>query len=191
MRVTKALVGSVILLAGALFTQSSMAQSLGSIHYAPPVVAPVPALSGATLVLLALVLAAVGIRLLTARNRGVGPLLVAATLTAALASGIGGVKLVSDAFAPPTQTLVMLEDDGGELSLVNTGPGEVVNQTARVQRIVAMTLNAPNCSFTPIDNGGNGGETLVNGGSFVGTCIVGLELPPGSACEFTVYCDPI
>jgi len=187
-----------------LLSHAAMAQSLGYIRYEPLVEVPIPAVSGSVLVLLALALALVGFRLLRSRNHNnASHLLVAATLTAALASGISGVNLVADAFAAPP-TLTMEDPEGGQLLINTDGYHQVVNDTNRPQQIVAMALNTSQCSFDDLGPVGNGGIAVVNGGinggvnggvngglnggGFSGTCRVGLVLQPGDYCDFDVFC---
>jgi IPTL-CTERM motif len=190
---------SLIALAGTGLSANVFAgSSVGSIVYGSGDSTPVPTLGGSALIVLAILLAVVAFRILrTQQHKGVN-LVVALTAVTALASGVGGIRLVSDANALiPVGTVNMSSESGGSVQL-SIGANEVTNVTKVPLSI--LQINVANGCF--IDNirpngGGNGGigdaiEAQANGGgNFVGYCDdnPSTTVPPGDFCGLVISCD--
>lgn len=164
--------------------------------YLPP--EAVPAVGGAGLLLLAVVLSLFGVRLLRGNHPRGSKWLLAACLTTALASGTSGVKLISDAYAIAGLQLLTASGDTLTMntSMINNGGGlnggewgsiVVENATGELQYIINISL-APNCQIIPEDavivNAGNGGF-------YQGPCSdrPPTALDPGDTCDLDVCCE--
>jgi hypothetical protein len=141
------------------------------------------------LIVLAILLAVIAFRVMrTQQHKGVN-LVVALTALTALASGVGGINLVSDAWAIPGS--VMTDAGGGSLPL-NEGYNEVRNATEVPQKILDIQF-APGCG-TNAPNGGapNGGSSIqaLNGGG-VGECNdnPSTTVPPAAYCTLNIFCE--
>lgn len=168
--------------------------SVGSIVYGSGASA-VPALGGSALIVLAILLAVIAFRILrTQQHRGVN-LVVALTAIAAVASGAGGVRLVSDANAVAVGVVNMTSESGGTVQLF-PGPNEVTNVTSVPLTILEIQL-VNGCVIADRLNGGNGGagdavDIQANGGgTFVGYCDdnPSTTVPPGDFCGIVITCD--
>jgi hypothetical protein len=168
--------------------------SVGSIVYGSGASA-VPTLGGSALIILAILLAVVAFRILrTQQHRGVN-LVVALTAIAAVGSGVGGIRLVSDANAIPVGVVTMSSESGGSVSLF-FGANEVTNATSVPLSILEINL-AQGCFIDDRANGGNGGigdaiEAQANGGgNFVGYCDddPSTTVPPGDFCGIVISCE--
>ena len=134
------------------------ATGVGFVTYGPSLGATaVPTLGGASLLLLAGLMAIVAVRILRAHTGPGSAWLVAAALTTALAAGGSGIKLVSDAQAVPNPS--MENDGGGTVVIPGEGSWDIANNSSVPQFI--LNLNAgTGCDFTTGD--GNGGLGLCN-----------------------------
>jgi hypothetical protein len=192
---------SLLALAGTgLSTNVFAGSSVGSIVYGSGAAA-VPTLGGSALIVLAMLLAVIAFRILrTQQHRGVN-LVVALTAIAAVGSGVGGIRLVSEANALiPVGIVNMTSESGGTVPLV-PGPNEVNNATSVPLRILEINLEK-GCSIDNRGNGGNGGigvnggigdpvEAQANGGgNFIGFCDddPSTTVPPGDFCGIVISC---
>lgn len=169
----------------------------GNILYGPgPVVVAantsaqgIPLLGGFGLVILSVLLALVSVRVIKDRHRGGGTWLLVASLTAALSSAGGGIKLISDAHAGVISggPISLTQDAGGNVTIPGPGFWTVFNNSSVTQRILNITINPPGCFIVnnlPQSNGGNGG----NGG--VGPCVAGAtELDTSQNCSLEISCN--
>jgi IPTL-CTERM motif len=188
---------SLLALAGTGLSANVFAGSnVGSIVYGSGNSTPVPTLGGSALIVLAILLAVIAFRILrTQQHKGVN-FVVALTAVTALASGVGGIRLVSDANALiPVGTVNMSSESGGSVQL-SIGANEVTNITSVPLSILEINLR-PGCFIDNVANGGNGGvgdpvEALANGGgNFVGYCDVdpSTTVPPGDFCGIVIACE--
>lgn len=202
--ITRKLISPVIALS--VFGMSSNVfaggAGVGSIVYGSGTSTPVPTLGGSALIVLALLLAVVAFRILrTQQHKGVN-LVVALTAVTALASGVGGVRLVSDAHAIIPVASVDMDSESGGTAALFPGINEVTNVTNVPLSILKITV-ASGCSIDDIrpnggGNGGNGGigvdaiEAQANGGgNFVGNCDdnPSTTVPAGDFCGLIITCD--
>jgi hypothetical protein len=157
--------------------------SVGSIVYGSGGSA-VPTLGGSALIVLAILLAVIAFRIMrTQQHKGVN-LVVALTAITAIASGVGGVHLVSEANAAPGGVVVDLSSAGGGTVQVFLGLNYVVNRTNVPLQILDITI-APGCAIGP-------GADTANGGASVGECgdNPSTTVPPeGFFCTLIVTCD--
>lgn len=176
------------------FSTSASAGGAGTIIYGPGSSLGIPTLGGSALIALALLLAIIAFRVLRTQQHSGVNLVVALTAATALASGIGGINLISDAKASPSQEMEDIE--GGDIELF-AGLNQIFNGTEASQKILSIDLN-PGCFIDDMDNGGivNGGITnggivrpAANGGG-VGQCddSPGTDVPPGSYCDLPIAC---
>lgn len=174
------------LLAGSAQT---MAQDvLGILEYGPPGSGPiaaspvsVPTMGGAGLALLSVALVFIFWRMHRRGALGGARLMVVALLSGALATGLGGVKLVSDAVAQSGVFRDMTNPAGGSLGFGRESPsfGCVRNATDVDLEVLAMTgqvfgipvMTDPECEIShgpgPHDNP---------------ACEVGMVLAPSEVC---------
>lgn len=184
----------LLLLAGTSLSANVFAgTAVGSVVYGSGASA-VPTLGGSALIVLAILLAVIAFRILrTQQHKGVN-LVVALTAIAAVASGAGGIRLVSDANAMVT-AVNMTSESGGTVFL-SIGPNEVTNVTdvpLSIQQIEVV----PGCTLVTEGNGGNGGNggapilPANGGGNFIGICDdnPSTTVPPGDFCGLIVACD--
>lgn len=171
----------------------ALAGSFGSILYGPGARAVaadigaqgIPLLGGFGLMVLSALLALVSVKVMKDKHRGGGTWLLVASLTAALSTAGGGIKLISDAQAGvPSLPIELTNDSGGEVEIPGPGFWQVLNSSSVPQRILNVEIVPSDCYlFVPgiLSNGGNGGS--------VGMCSVGsTELEPTQACDIEVYC---
>jgi len=142
----------------------------------PPVAAtPVPTLSGMMLIVLALLLAAVAYRILRQKENNASRMMVLSLLTVgALASGLGGVTLINDAYASipgPNPTVVDLTDPNGNTVGIHSGTKSYINKTGEVTEILERSLE-DFCIFRPIIN----------------QCTIGKQLAVDEVCDLKVEC---
>ncbi|MEM1114013.1 MAG: midcut-by-XrtH protein [Pseudomonadota bacterium] len=152
----------------------------------------VPLFGGAALVMLSVLLGLVSIRFFRDRKRSGSLWLITATVSAALASGGSGLKLISDVNAGPP-LISLMSDIGGEIPIPMDGTFVVRNTSGIGLRITGITLNNECVLLTrvPVDKV-NGGVSL-NGGlvSLTSSCLEGTVLDPsGGECDLDVCCDP-
>lgn len=157
----------------------------GTLIYGPGSTS-VPALGGSALMVLAILLAVIAFRVMrTQQHKGLN-LVVALTALTALASGVGGINMMSDAWAPPGNFVNMGTAGGGSVKLVN-GPNQVTNTTGVPQKVLEIQLD-PGCSSGEF----NGGVAVpLNGGGSVGECDdnPSTTVPPASYCTLNIFCN--
>jgi len=109
-------------IASLLYILSSTAWAgTSTLFYGPPVT-DIPTLSGTMLILLSLLLATIGYRILRQKGNNTSRMMVLSLIAVgALASGVGGVKLVNDADAT---SAVPLDQPGGGSVTVCDGCGD-------------------------------------------------------------------
>jgi hypothetical protein len=132
------------------FSNSSSAQTApGTVTYGP-LSAPIPTLSGYSLIFLAmLMIAAVSFMRRNGRFVG-GKFLGIALAVGALASITSGFKIVSDAYAPPQKITVELGNPSGGTEDLFYGTNCVKNITSMAQQITKISINGGT-----IDNAGS------------------------------------
>lgn len=182
-----------------LSATQALAGSVGSVTHTPNI-AGVPMLGGAGLVMLSALLGLISFRFLKDRGRKGGTLVIAATLTGAIAAAGGGFTLINEAQA---QKGVLLSNNaGGTVELPFEGFNLIVNDTSVPQQIEDISTVSGcfvqkeklqlNGGF--VNGGGNGGLSENGGGSgaFRGTCSDegnnGTVLQPDDRCEVLVCC---
>jgi len=144
---------------------------VGTLTYGP--VPPIPTLSGMMLVVLALLLATVGYRMMTQKENNAGRMMVLSLIAVgAMASGLGGVKLINDAYAinggggngggEPQSAHDMTNATGGVLPINRYG-NSYTNQTDSPLMVLGIDLGGSYC------HGGN--------------CEVGKTIRPGDSCN--------
>lgn len=180
---------------------------IGELTHSPTLEAiGVPALGGAGLLALAALLGLFGYRMLKSRQGAGTNWLLAACLTTLLASGVSGIKLISDAHATISvmfenadgETIELTKDDvmfgnngGGCAPPFNGGQQGVVhlnNGTDTTQYLTDISISGGDCEPRTIEEivdfqGGNGGI-------FLGSCTDSppLEMAPGDSCDIGVCC---
>lgn len=173
---------ALLTLASIGFSSTASAGGAGSITYGPGSL-EIPTLGGSALIALALLLAVIAFRVLRTQQHSGVNLVVALTAATALASGVGGINLISDAKARPSQEM---EDIGGGDVELFPGLNQIFNGTEASQKILSIDLH-PDCFIDDFDNGG--GPRALNGGG-VGQCddSPSTDVPPGSYCELPIAC---
>ena len=129
----------------------AVAASPGQLIYGPVATpTPVPTLSGPILIVLALLLATIGYRILRQKDNHAGRMMsLSLIVIGALASGIGGVKLIEDAYATVTEILLE-EAQGGSVDICwNCGTEGFVNETGAATEIKQIVKPA-NCEWLPL-----------------------------------------
>lgn len=147
----------------------------------------IPAMGGTGLILLSMLLVLAVWRLSRDGRIQGGRFMVVVLVSGALASGLSGVKLVSDVIAQPTPAFKdMSNNAGGVLAFTAAGAGGEIacvrNATEVSQRILAMqggvrgfrVITDPVCDLVPFGQG-DGPETAQ-------ICEVGLLLAPSEIC---------
>ena len=142
-----------------------------------------PTLGGSALIVLAILLAVIAFRIMrTQEHKGVNMVVTLIAVTA-LVSGVGGVNLVSNVWAPPSG---MTDPEGGEVRL-NPVPNNVPNMTGVPQKVLNVVANDPDCSI--------GGEYSVeelaapgNGGGGELMCAQNPTVPPNESCTVFLAC---
>lgn len=166
--------------------------SVGSIVYGSGASA-VPTLGGTTLIVLAILLAVIAFRILRSQQHSGVNLVVALTAIAAVASGAGGIRLMSDANAVAVGVVNMTSESGGSVQLF-PGANEVTNVTSVPLTILEIQL-VNGCVIADRVNGGAGDAVDIQanggGGTFVGYCDddPSTTVPPGDFCGIVITCD--
>ncbi len=118
-----------------------------------------------------------------------------ATTASALALGVGGIGMITDAYADYVIQMVVLEDGNGGEVQVPEGPSEVINGTDQTQNLLSINAD-PGCFIGDISNGGinggiNGGLNGGGEGNYVGECSddPSTTLEPGDFCSIFIFCD--
>jgi len=162
---------SRIATASALFLLSSTAWAgggFGTLTYGPvlapppPVTAatPVPTLSGIMLMVMALLLAAIGYRILKQKDNNASRMMMLSLIAVgSLASGMSGIKLINDAYAAPlndhpldTQGQASVED--GLNNYNNVGTPDIEIYTVDVDQYCGVQGNPGDCVVgTILQNG--------------------------------------
>lgn len=159
--------------AALMFSGTALGGTPGTITFAPASVAAVPTLGGALLVLLAALLGVIGLR--AARQRR-APLLVAALAAGALATGGGGLQLVSKAVAGADISVTPIDsDDGQQQFSLGSGPNLFRNDTAIPMEVVDIQLDERCFSTDPV--------------GLDPACSLGDQLPPAERCEINIGCN--
>ena len=136
---------------------------------------PVPTLSDMMLIVLALLLAAITYRILRQKENTAGRMMVLSLLAVGtLASGVGGVKLINDAYAPPFDEKELTDPNGGVVIVGPSGTTRFINYTDGTTSILGIEL-APECD-------------VVDNESFTPYCKVGLKLADEASCFTSVSC---
>lgn len=155
---------------------SAMAGNVGTLVYAPAAApAAIPSLSGTMLIVLCLLLVAVSFRIAKQKNSGTNHFVIALLGAGALISAGGGMKLISDAHALTTHTMVA---GGGSLPVFNNDLNTYSNRSGVDQVINSINLPPPNGTTCPNTNPPGPGltrcnvnDTVVNGGSCSINCV--------------------
>lgn len=180
---------------------------IGDLTHSPTLDAVgVPLLGGVGLLLLAALLGLFGFRVLKSDQAAGSKWLLAACLTTALASGSGGIKLMSDAYADIADiafedengaTITLYEGDVSYDNGGNCGPPQggseglivVANATETLQFLTDVTIADGPCTileqneFLLDGNGGNGA------GTNHGICEdLPLAMEPDDSCDIAVCC---
>ena len=146
----------------------------GIITYGPTTVTPVPTLSGVMLIVLALLLATIAFRILRQKENHAGRMMVLSLLAVGtLASGLGGIKLIDDAYADPL-LLQLTNPNGGTIDIPNRDDYRVLNSTTVTTTILNIEING-SCG---IDEPAGNPE-----------CVGGLEIAAADSCFISVGCD--
>jgi len=155
-------------LASLLYILSSTAWA-GLLVYGP--VTAIPTLSGTMLILLSLLLATIGYRILRQKGNDASRMMVLSLIAVgALASGLSGVKLVNDASASGANPLA--QPSGGSVDCCNGLP--FLNTSGVLQEIKSRTKPHSSCSW------------VANGSP---ECTPGLLLNNGETCYLDVFPD--
>lgn len=147
LNMNKLISGSVIFKSTITFLLYSLSSSVWAVAASPgqliygPVATPVPTLSGPILIILALLLATIGYRILRQKNNHAGRMMTLSLIAiGALASGIGGVKLIDDAYASFIPETDLVEASGGVVDICSNcgtqGYRNVTNAVTKIKRIV-------------------------------------------------------
>jgi len=151
---------------------------------------PIPTLGGVALIALSALLLIVAVWVLRGQKHAGANLVAVVTAVSALAVGIGGIEVISDADAV-TPTIVLDSESGGQVQ-VPPGMSDIVNGTTRVQSILSIDPE-PGCSIGDPRNGGiDGGDSkTANGGIDLGTCSdnPSTVMNPQDFCDIYVFCD--
>jgi hypothetical protein len=108
--------------------------AVGTVVYAPPAES-IPALSGAMLVVLGLLLSVLAYRVLRTYPGG-RPLASLVALAIAGLSAVSGIRVMQEAYAAPYPTYPMTQANGGSISIYDFGISvSVTNSTGRTQEI--------------------------------------------------------
>ena len=165
---------------------SSLASAAAVITYGPGATS-VPTMGGTMLIALAVLLALVAFRLLKDRPRAGSNMVIVIAAATALATGAGGIKLISEAQAL-TAPLDMSDSKGGVINVPGPGFWTIINSTDVPQQITNIQYD-PGCSdgrlfLEPRVN-------VLNGAEPVTACAVSTVLAPGEteSCELQVFCD--
>ena len=156
-------------LASLLYILSSAAWAgpgSGSLVYGS--VATIPTLSGTMLILLSLLLTTIGYRILRQKGNNASSMMVVSLIAiGALVSGLGGVKLVNEAYAT-IGSVSLNQPGGGSVEIcVNCGENAYRNDTEVVLKIKSIT-KPDGCDWEPVLPPG---------------CTVGLLLNVGEDCH--------
>lgn len=155
------------------FTAHALAQEqVGTLTHGPSATS-VPTLGGYALILLAVLLGLVAFRTMRTRQHNGASLVVALTAILAIASGVGGVNLVSEAWAGNPN---MENPDGDDVKLY-TGETEVKNNTGISQKIRSVEL-IEDCNFDKDEIRGEG------------PCMYLPTVPSGGFCTTAISCTP-
>ena len=154
-----------------LLSFSAWAGSVGTITYGPVVAStPVPTMSGVMLVMLALLLATIAYRILRQKENNAGRMMVLSLLAVgALASGLGGITLIDDAYAPSG---IPLTNPGGDTLLLYSGTTSYINDTGAVTEILGRTA-VQGCAFQ----------------SIIEECTIGKQLAADEICNLALFCN--
>jgi len=162
-------------LASLLYILSSTAWAgSGSLVYGP--VPPIPTLSGTMLILLSLLLATIGYRVLQQKGNDASRMMVLSLIVVgALASGIGGVKLINNAYANGFPTISLNQPGGGTATVcIDCGPYHYQNDTGAPLEIKSRIHPEP-CGWGTVT---------------APECTAGLLLGDGDACQLDLFCVP-
>ena len=139
-----------------------------TLTYGPLTTTGIPTLSGTMLLLLSLLLAFVGYRMLTLKTNDATKMMVVATIgIGAITSGLGGVKLINDAYASALE-VVLTDPNGGTVDLTGFNFNNILNATGVEVEIINVAPEG-NCPSYPT---GNEGE-----------CVSGLILADNGRCD--------
>jgi IPTL-CTERM motif len=183
---TRKLWAAVVALTSICCSTSVFAGSPGGVIVYGPGSTSVPTLGGSALIVLAILLAVIAFRVMrTQRHKGVN-LVVALTAITALASGVGGINLMSDAWAITGNFVNMGAEGGGSVQLA-PGYNQVTNTTGIPQKVLDIQFS-PGCG-TSAPNGGI--AALANGGTGVGECNdnPSTTVPPSAYCTLDIFCN--
>ena len=186
------IISSLVTLATAGFTSSVFAQA--TITYGPSGSSAVPTLGGTALIALSVLMLVVAVRVLKGQKHAGANLVAVITTASALALGVGGIGMVTDAYADMIQVVKLVDANGGEIQAPE-GPSMVVNSTEQTQNLIAINAD-PGCFIGDIANGGidggiNGGMNGGGEGNYVGECSdsPSTTLEPGDFCDIFVFCE--
>jgi hypothetical protein len=182
-------VRTVVGLAGLVAGNSAWAGVLappGSITHGPLTATAVPTMSGFALVLLAALMLLVVARVVKSRQLDGTRFMLVALVTGAIASGVSGIKLVSEAYALPAFTPVSLSDPAGGTLPLSPGENCVTNNTGIAQQILDIEFSG----FIG-NNGGNVGGPTLDCGEAAGEVPECSDTPPtvlqpGATCGVEV-----
>ncbi|MEH6589098.1 MAG: midcut-by-XrtH protein [Halioglobus sp.] len=208
-KITRMKISSLGLLLLNAVSNKVLAGDAGSIIYAPgalpappppPIVAEVmqvPTLGGAALMVLSFILAVVAVRVIKSQKASGTNLIAIVTAATSLVVGAGGLSLVSSSVEATIAVIEMTEEDGGVLIIpIENEYYAVENNTAKPMTISGITVvNEDYCMVGEIDEQRDGGviEPIppTPAGSYVGECVVDMEIPPGDYCEIIISCYPV
>jgi len=155
-----------------LFSSNVFAGTGGTLVYAPvnTTVDPtsVPTLSGIMLVFMSLLLFAVGYRVAKQKNSKAGKLFMTLICVGALASGIGGAKMINEVTAADSDILLS-NAGGGTVGIPQNVVSIFENSSGVTQKIISISLPG-NCNGIYGSNPG------------VAECSVNLVLPQMNSC---------
>jgi len=151
----------------------------GSITFQPDA-APIPVLGGAMLLLMGLMLAFIAFVTLR-RHRGGATWFLGALATGALLSGMGGVKLISDASAGIPGAFLITNPGGQSFPLVDDQFHIFHNDSGTTQRVLNISLPSPLC-------GGGGDPAFPDPPE---SCTEGQRLGSGDSCEVDLRCSSV
>jgi hypothetical protein len=144
-----------------------------TITYGPLASASVPTLGGSALIVLAILLAVIAFRVMRSQQHTHIKLVVALTTTAAIASGIGGIELISDASA--TGENILLQTKGGGSVTLVCAQNNVTNATDVPQEIKKIQLNGN--SSGSVSNQCKEGTVLAENGEPNNICLLDIFCP--------------
>ena len=140
-------------------------QVVGDITFAGPT--SVPTLSGIMLMMMALLLAVVGYRILKQKGNNASRMMVLSLIAVGtLMSGVGGIKLINDAYAVPT-TLHDVSAPG--TYDVNNYANTYTNTSSAILTITGTSLPGPICH---------------------GTCLEDSTVAPAASCTLNCFLTP-